>query len=96
METVFTTIDGLVDDCYQREGKALLAGKAGFKPVFSDSERLTVRLAHDYLPYPGETQYLAYVLANDGRLCPKLVNQSQYNRRARGRRRLVEAQRKRG
>ena len=31
------------------------------------------------------------MLANDGRLCPKLVNQSQYNRRARGRRRLVKA-----
>jgi len=50
METVFTTIDGLVDDWYQREGKALLIRKAGVKPVFSDSELLTVRLAHDYLP----------------------------------------------
>ena len=56
METVFTTIYVLVDDWYQREGKMLLNGQAGVKPVFSDSELLTVMLAHDYLPYPGETQ----------------------------------------
>jgi len=91
METVFTTIYILVDDWYRAQGQMLLNGKAGAKPVFSDSELLTLMLAHDYLPYPGETQYLAYIRANYGRLFPKLANQRQYNRRARGLRKMVEA-----
>src|SRR5260370_39440162 len=68
----------------------MLKGKPGVKPVFSDSEMMTLMLAQDYIPYPGETQYIGYIRANYGREFPKLVDQSQYNRRARGLRHLVE------
>jgi hypothetical protein len=90
MVSILTTIFVLVDDWYQAKGQALLKGKPGAKPEFSDSELLTLMLAQDFIPYPGETQYVGYIRANYGREFPKLVDQSQYNRRARALRLLVE------
>lgn len=69
-------------------------GKVGRKPKFSDSEVMTLMIAEDYIPYPGETQYLGYIRANHGQLFPKLLDQSQFNRRARRLRNLVEALRR--
>lgn len=94
IETLLTIIYVLVDDWYQEKGEQLLTGKAGRKPEFSDSEIITLMVAEDYIPYPGETQYLGYIRANHGDLFPKLVDQSQFNRRARNLRNLVEAMRR--
>jgi hypothetical protein len=71
-----------------------LKGKVGRKPRFSDSEVMTLMIAEDYIPYPGETQYLGYIRANHSDLFPDLVDQSQFNRRARRLRFLVEALRR--
>jgi hypothetical protein len=90
MVSILTIIYVLVDDWYQSKGQALLKGKPGAKPEFSDSEMLTLMLAQDFIPYPGETQYVGYIRANFGREFPKLVDQSQYNRRARALRFVVE------
>jgi len=60
-----------------------MRGKVGAKPSFSDSEMLTLMLAHDFVPFPSETQYLAFIRANHLALFPQLLDQSQYNRRAR-------------
>lgn len=90
MVSLLTTIFVLVDDWYISKGQALLKGKPGAKPVFSDSEMLTLMLAQDFIPYPGETQYVGFIRANYLREFPKLVDQSQYNRRARSLRYLVE------
>jgi hypothetical protein len=94
IETLLTIIFVHIDDWYQEKGQALLQGKAGRKPDFSDSEIMTLLVAEDYIPYPGETQYLGYIRANHGELFPKLVDQSQFNRRARGLRYVVEALRR--
>ena len=51
--------------------------------VFSESEMLTLLLAMDYFPYPGEQQFLGFIRANYLSLFPKLLDQSQFNRRAR-------------
>lgn len=91
MVSLLTIILVVVDDWYQAKGYQLLKGKAGVKPDFSDSEMLTLMLAHDFMPYPGETQYVAYRRANHLREFPKLVDQSQYNRRARGLWQVLEA-----
>lgn len=96
LETLFTTVYVLVDDWYQTHGRRLLKSKTGAKAKFSDSELMTLLLVHDFVPYPGETQYLAYVRANHLSLFPKLVNQSQYNRRGRDLQRLVEVLRQSG
>lgn len=84
LESLLTTIYVLVDDWYQAKGQALLTGKPGTKATFSDSEMLTLMLAQDFIPYPGETQYVAFLRANLGELFPHLIDQSQFNRRARG------------
>ncbi len=87
---LLTIIFVLVDDWYQACGCKLLNGKVGKKPVFKDSEVMTLMLAHDFIPYPAETQYVEFIRANYLSLFPKLVDQSQFNRRARALRLLVE------
>lgn len=84
----------LVDDWYKSQGQALLKGKAGVKPAFSDSEVITLMLIEDYIPYPGEKQFIGYIRANHLALFPNLVTQAQFNRRARSLRLLVEALRR--
>jgi hypothetical protein len=81
--SLLTTIYVLVDDWYQGAGQALLKGKPGAKPVFSDSEVLSLMVAHDFIPYPGETQFVVFMRANYLALFPRLLDQSQYNRRSR-------------
>lgn len=78
-------------DWYQAKGHLLLQGKPGAKPAFSDSEMITLMLAEDFIPYPGEQQFVGYIRANHTALFPKLLDQSQFNRRARSLRLIVEA-----
>ena len=94
METLLTIIFVLVDDWYETEGRQFVKGKLGRKPKFKDSEVMTLMIAEDFIPYPGELQYLNYIRANYGDLFPELVDQSQFNRRARNLRHLVEAMRR--
>jgi hypothetical protein len=85
-----TTIFVLVDDWYKEHGKQLLRGKVGSKPEFTDSEVITLLLAMDFIPFPSETQFLGFIRANYLGLFPKLLDQSQFNRRARNLRLIVE------
>jgi len=94
METLLTIIFVLVDDWYETQGHEFIKGKVGRKPRFKDSEMMTLMIAEDFIPYPGELQYLNYIRANYGALFPELVDQSQFNRRARNLRHLVEAMRR--
>lgn len=87
---LLTIIFVMVDDWYQVHGSKLLAGKVGKKPVFRDSEVITLVLAQDFIPYPSETQYLEFIRANYLPLFPKLVDQSQFNRRARALQLMIE------
>jgi len=87
---VLTIIFVLVDDWYQAHGQQYLQGKAGAKPIFSDSEVITLLLAQDYIPFPSETQFIGFIRANYLDLFPRLVDQSQFNRRTRALRLLVE------
>jgi hypothetical protein len=82
MENILTIVYVLVDDWWEKAGKGWRHEKPGVRPVFKDSEMLTLMLAHEWLPYGGETQYIGYIRANYGALFPQLVDQSQYNRRA--------------
>jgi len=81
--TLLTTIFVLVDDWYQQHGHQLVPAMPGPKPSFSESEMLTLLLAMDYFPYPGEQQFLGFIRANYLPLFPHLLDQSQFNRRAR-------------
>jgi Transposase DDE domain len=93
--TLLTIMYVLVDDWYKENAPRLLQGKVGAKPVFSDSELITLMLAMDFLSFESETQFLAFMRANYLALFPKLCDQSQFNRRSRSLRLLVEQLRRR-
>ena len=93
-ESVITTIFVLVDDWYQAEGKAWKRLSPGAKSEMSDSEIITLALAMDYLPFPGETQFIGFIRANYGQWFPQLLTQSQFNRRLRTLEQMIEALRR--
>lgn len=78
-ESLIITVFVLVDDWYQIEGKALKTLSPGAKAEMSDSEIMTLALVMDYLPFPGETQFIGFVRANYGQWFPNLLSQSQFN-----------------
>jgi len=84
----------LVDNWYQRKGAQWLGRTVGSKPEFSDSEMLTLMLAIDFFEFTSERRSVAFVRANYVALFPKLLEQRQYNRRARSLRYLLNELRK--
>lgn len=90
METLFTILYVRVDDWYQADGQRLVP-QIGRPPRFSVSEMLTLMLAEEYLPFASERTFVAFIRANYGRLFPRLLDHSQYNRRARGLAGVLEA-----
>nr|WP_228016544.1 IS982 family transposase [Leptolyngbya ectocarpi] len=91
---LLTHIFVLVDDWYQVYGHRLRPRLPGARCRFSESEMLTLLLAMDYFPYPGEQQFLGFIRANHLSLFPSLLDQSQFNRRARRLAGLLEALRR--
>lgn len=83
MSEIFLYIFVLVDDWYQEHAGDFRQGRPGQKPEFRDSEVMTIMLAMDFIPFPSERQFVEYVRANYLALFPKLLDQSQFNRRAR-------------
>jgi hypothetical protein len=75
--TLLTIMYVLVDDWYKENAPRLLQGKVGAKPVFSDSELITLMLAIAFLSFESETQFLAFMRANYLQLFPRLCDQSQ-------------------
>ncbi|NJK50269.1 hypothetical protein HC931_21020 [Candidatus Gracilibacteria bacterium] len=63
--TLMTTIYVLVDD-WGRQNPNPNRARVGVRPKFSESERITLALMMDYLPFPGETQFLAFIRGNYG------------------------------
>jgi len=94
IEDLFLVTLVLVDDWYQQKGQYLLQRTVGDKPVFSDSEMLTLMLAIDFFEFSSERRYHAFIAANYRALFPHLLDQSQYNRRARSLRYLLNELRK--
>jgi hypothetical protein len=73
----------LVDDWYQIHAPDFRKGQPGKRPELSDSGVMTMMFAMDYIPFPSERQFVAYLRANHLELFPDLVDQSQFNRLAR-------------
>jgi len=91
IEELFLVTLVVVDDWYTQKGQYLLKRSVGVKPTFSDSEMLTLMLAIDFFEFSSERRYHAFVQANYLDLFPQLLDQSQYNRRARSLRFLLNA-----
>lgn len=94
IEDLFLVTLILVDDWYQQKGQYLLHRTVGDKPVFSDSEMLTLMVAIDFFEFTSERRYHAFIAANYRALFPRLLDQSQYKRRARSLRYLLNELRK--
>lgn len=63
-ETFLTTLYTIGDDRYQVHAPRLLAGKAGKKPEFSDSEVITLSLAQHWLGFADERKGAQFLLDN--------------------------------
>ncbi|WP_199194285.1 hypothetical protein [Pleurocapsa sp. CCALA 161] len=63
-ESLLVIVFVLVDDWYQLEKKSSKPNARGAKPEMSDSEIMTLALMMDYLPFPGETQFIGFIRAN--------------------------------
>src|SRR5260370_40178557 len=90
----FTTLHPKAEAWYQAEGQALLAGQAGAKPLFSDSEVITLSLAQHWCGFPKEREWLRFIDNNYRALFPGLLSQSEFNRRARNLSWLINALRR--
>ena len=94
IEELFLITLVLVDDWYEQKGRNLMGRTVGVRPTFSDSEMLTLMLAIDFFEFSSERRYRCFVEANYLSLFPKLLDQSQYNRRARSLRYVLNELRK--
>jgi hypothetical protein len=94
IEDLYGVVYFLVDTWYLCKGKHLLGRTVGDKPTFSDSEMLTLMLGIDFFEFTSERRYIEFVRANYLNLFPKLLDQSQFNRRARSLRLLLNELRK--
>jgi hypothetical protein len=83
VESFLTVLYCVVDELYQTHAPVLLAGKVGSKPEFSDSEVLTLMVAQHWCGFQKEATWLRFVHHNYRALFPRLLDQSQFNRRAR-------------
>jgi hypothetical protein len=86
---VLTIIYFLVDEWLQRHAPEVV-GKVGRPKEMSESELLTLMLASEMLGFDGERRYLAFMRANYAHLFPRLLQQSEFNRRARSAAPLLE------
>ena len=83
VDAFLTALYTIVDDWYQLHAPALLPPKVGVRPEFSESEVLTLSLAQHWLGFQSERRFLRFIAHNYRALFPRLLDQSQFNRRAR-------------
>jgi len=83
VETFLTVLYCVVDELYQQHAPTFLQGKVGCKPAFADSEVLTLMIAQHWCGFQKEATFLRFIHNNYLALFPRLLDQSQFNRRAR-------------
>lgn len=83
IELLLTIIFTHVDDWCKKNRERVLKRTVGRRPEFSDSEVITLMVAEEFIPYPAEGQYIEYIRANHLALFPRILEQSQFNRRGR-------------
>lgn len=94
IDLLLTILFTEIDDWYKVNGDTYCKRTTGCPPKFSDSEMMTMMVAEEYIPYPAESQYVEYIRANHLELFPNLLDQSQFNRRARCLAQAVEMMRR--
>ena len=83
LDTFLSVLYVLVDELYQSGCLPWRGPKPGPEPELSDSEVLTLTLAQQLLGFETERSFLSFAGGNLGHLFPRLLDQSQFNRRVR-------------
>jgi len=83
LDTLLIALHVIVDDLYKLCCAPLLRKRPGPEPLLSDSEVLTLTLAQQLLGFETERASLAFASGNLRHLFPRLLTQSQFNRRVR-------------
>src|SRR5579871_4823264 len=83
IETFLTVLYCVVDELYQTHAPQSITGRVGCKPEFSDSEVLTLMIAQQWCGFQKEATFLRFINNNYRALFPRLLDQSQFNGRAR-------------
>ena len=83
LETFLTAVYTLVDDLYRERVAGVLAHRPGPAPSLSDSEVLTLAICAEWGPWDSERGFWRFVCQRLGHLFPRLVDQSEFNRRRR-------------
>jgi len=89
-ETLIIAVYFVVNNWYLAEGHKYLTGKPGRKPDFTDSEIISFMILKEFLRFNSERQFLGYMHGNHSCMFPHIVHQSQYNRRSRALRLIVD------
>jgi hypothetical protein len=82
IETLITAIYFITNNWYLREGHRYLDGKVGRKPIFTDSELLSLIIFKEFMTFKSERKFVGYIHANHLDMFPNMVDQSQFNRRS--------------
>ena len=90
IETLITAVYFIIDEWYRTEGCKYLIGKVGKKPEFTDSELMTFVILKEFLQLKSERKFLGFMHGNYLEMFPDIVDQSQFNRRSRTLRLIVD------
>lgn len=83
LTTFLTTVYTIVDTIYQRDAAPHKPRHPGKKPDLSDSEVLTLLIVAQWYPKNSERAFGKYAAKHWRSYFPRLLSQSQFNRRAR-------------
>ncbi len=89
-ETLITVVYFMVDNWYLAKGHKYLKGKLGRKPEFTDSEMITFMILKEFLQFSSERKFMGFMHGNYSDMFPDMVDQSQFNRRSRALRLIME------
>jgi hypothetical protein len=82
-ETLITLVYFIVNNWYLTKGHKYLKGKLGRRPAFTDSEVITFMILKEFLQFKAERKFLGFMHGNYSAMFPDMVDQSQFNRRSR-------------
>jgi len=83
LDTFLTAAYTIVDDLYRERLAAALRHRPGPVPVLSDSEVLTLSICAEWGRWDSERGFWRFVCGRLRHLFPRLVDQSEFNRRRR-------------
>jgi hypothetical protein len=83
LDTFLTAIYTVVDDLYRERLAAVMAHRPGPAPSLSDSEVLALATCAEWGPWDSERGFWRFAREHLRHLFPRLVDQSEFNRRRR-------------